>query len=76
MAHVLFYELPPELRNENSKKLLRLLSTSALTSTETISRAWRKVLENNPQWKTEDQERQRHEQEIMTIDQVKALNNR
>ena len=63
IAHILYNDLPVNLRTDDVKKVLKLLSTGELPAMETISRAWRLALEINPDFRTEDHEKARRKQE-------------
>ena len=53
MAHRLFEELPARLRTPEVRDVLSLMTQpKKLPAMETLSRAWRKVMEMNPQWVT------------------------
>lgn len=68
IAHILWEELPISLKTPETKDVLRLIARGGLPATETISRAWRKVIELHPAWKTDDLEKIKRRQE----EEVKA----
>ena len=68
IAHVLWEELPENLRTKETKDVLSLIAQSKLPATETVSRAWRKVIELHPAWKIPNLEKIRARQE----EEVKA----
>jgi hypothetical protein len=68
IAHILWEELPSDLQTKETRAVLTLVAQSRLPATETISRAWRKVIELHPEWQTPNLEKRKYEQS----DQVKA----
>ena len=50
LAHILYESAPGHLQTPGLRAFLMLMSTRKLPSTETIERAWRKVIENNPEY--------------------------
>ncbi len=73
IAHVLWHELPKELRTKETKAVLVLIAESRLPATETISRSWRKVMELHPAWKQPDLEKIKRKQQEDIKNELRML---
>ena len=64
MAHRLWEELPAHLQTPQVREVLKLITEpKKLPAMETLSRAWRKVMEMNKHWITAEHARRRAEGE-------------
>ena len=64
MAHRLWESLPGQLRTREVRDVLQMITEpKKLPAMETLSRAWRKAIENNPAWLTELHAMERRAQE-------------
>jgi hypothetical protein len=73
IAHVLWEELPKALQTKETRLVLTLIAQSKLPATETISRAWRKVIELHPAWKVPNLEAIKRKQVEQTKRELRVI---
>lgn len=73
ISHILWEELPENLRTDDVKSVLKLIAQNKLPAVESISRAWRLALEINPDLRSEDHEKTRRRQEEEMKEQLRAI---